>query len=742
MSFGTRSFVRRALPATLALAVAFVLQLGGGFGQSLPDLQLVVSPGGFLESATTGIARPRLSQTVIQALLPARGPFTFPAPYGTSAVRLTNGTDCGGSDCVFPIGYSYWRNINNHAGSNEMLIFLGLNQSRGGSGPTLFSYNKTTDQVTKVGPLFDPSSAKSSGSGEGWYFSGTQPTKIYVDDGPRMLRYDVLTRQSQTIFDVTTQFGADKILWQMHSSDDDRVHSATLRTNTTWEMLGCVVYHEDTRQFQYFPKIGDFNECHVDKSGRWLMSLEDVDGRYDLEMRIFDLTNGSERLVWDQDGAVGHADMGHGYVIGSDNWNSLSNAVFLWDFSNDPLSGRMVSHNTDWSAPAPNHFAHGNARPGVPSAQQYACGSGASRANAVWGNEIICFRLDGSMDVLIVAPVMTDLDAAGGGDDYSKLPKGNLDVTGQYFIWTSNAGGSRLDAFIVKVPAQLLVGGSGEPAPPTLSVTDAPDPVAAGGTITYTLTYSNSGTTNLTGVVIQDRLPSDTSFVSATAGGALSNGLVTWTIGALSAGASGSVQMTVRVAASLPAGSVITHGACSIASNETGSVTGPPITTTVAAASTPAITTVVETGTGSIFVLQPGALTIRVEGTNFQSGAVVSLGPDISVGTASLTGTGRLTVAITVASTASLGARTVTVTNPDSSSGSRAAALTVVRTADINRDCRIDGGDLNLLARAWNTRRAEPGFNAAAELDGDDYVGPLDLTIFAEYFGQRLAVCP
>ena len=58
--------------------------------------------------------------------------------------------------------------------------------------------------------------------------------------------------------------------------------------------------------------------------------------------------------------------------------------------------------------------------------------------------------------VLVVAPVMTNLDAAGGGDDYSKLPKGNLDRTGQYFIWTSNAGGNRLDAFIVKVPVQRL----------------------------------------------------------------------------------------------------------------------------------------------------------------------------------------------------------------------------------------------------------------------------------------------
>jgi hypothetical protein len=56
---------------------------------------------------------------------------------------------------------------------------------------------------------------------------------------------------------------------------------------------------------------------------------------------------------------------------------------------------------------------------------------------------------------MVVAPVMTDLDAAGGADDYGKAPKGNLDVTGRYFIWTSNIGTDRLDAFLVEVPALL-----------------------------------------------------------------------------------------------------------------------------------------------------------------------------------------------------------------------------------------------------------------------------------------------
>jgi hypothetical protein len=96
--------------------------------------------------------------------------------------------------------------------------------------------------------------------------------------------------------------------------------------------------------------------------------------------------------------------------------------------------------------------------------QQYACGSNLSSV-AYHEDEIVCFRLDASLDVLVVAPVMSSVDAAGGGDVYGKMPKGNLDVTGQYFIWTSNVGGSRLDAFVVKVPAHRLVGGQMDTVP-------------------------------------------------------------------------------------------------------------------------------------------------------------------------------------------------------------------------------------------------------------------------------------
>src|SRR5687768_5128042 len=118
-----------------------------------------------------------------------------------------------------------------------------------------------------------------------------------------------------------------------------------------------------------------------------------------------------------------------------------------------------------------------------------ACTSSAERQNLPRVNEIVCFRLDGSRDVLIVAPNMTDLNASGGGgDDYSKRPKGNLDPTGEYFIWTSNMGTNRGDAFIVRIPQSKLGVSGGAPAPvpaplpapaPAPAPAPSPDPVPA-----------------------------------------------------------------------------------------------------------------------------------------------------------------------------------------------------------------------------------------------------------------------
>ena len=87
--------------------------------------------------------------------MPQRGTFTFPSPYSDDRHSPDEcASDCGGQDCVLSVGYSYWNNINNHVGSDTMLVFLGLERRKGGGGPTLFSYNKSTGETKNLGPMF------------------------------------------------------------------------------------------------------------------------------------------------------------------------------------------------------------------------------------------------------------------------------------------------------------------------------------------------------------------------------------------------------------------------------------------------------------------------------------------------------------------------------------------------------------------------------------------------------------
>ena len=442
------------------------------FTASLASAQSTAT-GGFVDSATSAGLRPPISAGQSQALLPSRGAFTFPSPYDTTAFRLTNGSDCQGADCVFPVGYSYWNNINNHAGSDTMLVFLGLDRRKGGSGPTLFSVNKRSGETRNLGAIFPQDTSLSWSTGEGWYFSRTRQHALYVNDGPRMLRYDVQTKAFETVFDVSAQYPG-RYIWQMHSSNDDRVHSATLRDGSSYAMLGCVTYREDRGQFQYFAKKGDFDECQIDKSGRFLVIKENLDGRNGEDNRIIDLDTGAEHVLLDENGAGGHSDIGYGYMVAEDNFNAQPAAVRVWRFDMDlrggqPASqqgqGTLVYQLSSWNSGL-GHVAHGNSHAGAPLEQQVACASNANRQAIARVNEIVCFRLDGSLNALVVAPNMTDLNAAGGGsDDYLKMPKGNLDVTGEYFIWTANAGSGRLDAYIVRVPLEKLGSAPSAPAP-------------------------------------------------------------------------------------------------------------------------------------------------------------------------------------------------------------------------------------------------------------------------------------
>lgn len=91
------------------------------------------------------------------------------------------------------------------------------------------------------------------------------------------------------------------------------------------------------------------------------------------------------------------------------------------------------------------------------------------------------------------------------------------------------------------------------------------DPVAPGGTVVYTITWTVMGTAPLTNLVLTDTLPSQLTFVSASNSGVHSGvnpgGIVTWNLGNHVPGDTGSVAVTVTTGMNLPNGTVVTNPA-------------------------------------------------------------------------------------------------------------------------------------------------------------------------------------
>ena len=158
---------------------------------------------------------------------------------------------------------------------------------------------------------------------------------------------------------------------------------------------------------------GDYDECQIDKSGRYLVVKENVDGRNGEDNRIIDLETGAETVFLDENGAAGP--LGSRLRLSWSPRTTSTRCRARFACGSSVRICRAATRVTPpgrerWSMswpPGPRgigHIAHGNSTQRHPSEGQMACVSNASRDNLPRVNEIVCFRLDGSMQALVVAP--------------------------------------------------------------------------------------------------------------------------------------------------------------------------------------------------------------------------------------------------------------------------------------------------------------------------------------------------
>jgi uncharacterized repeat protein (TIGR01451 family) len=114
------------------------------------------------------------------------------------------------------------------------------------------------------------------------------------------------------------------------------------------------------------------------------------------------------------------------------------------------------------------------------------------------------------------------------------------DFSGSSFHYNSDEG-TGVGSFSVEAVEPVV------PANLTVSKSDSQDPVTAGTDLTYTITVDNEGAGPAQNVTLSDPVPAGTSFSSATGGGTLGGGTVTWNLGTIAAGGATSVTLTVHV---------------------------------------------------------------------------------------------------------------------------------------------------------------------------------------------------
>lgn len=303
---------------------------------------------------------------------------------------------------VSPIGMSYWRNINQHAGSDILEVCLSINNVL-----TTFMLDKRN---------LDVLSERSLGiqhTGEGINYSQKYSDILYYGMNKEYFKLNTKTGAKEVVW--SSGFN----LWQCHMDYAEQSFSGTLKDDN-WNIAGYGV-NERNFPFKFRP-----DECQIDKSGEWLCIKETHDDDK-LVNRFISLKTGAERIIQAEEGAIGHSDCGWGYILGENSFSNVGGAVDFFDLNTGER--RLIYHTGTWNL---GYVSCCNSRPD--KNERFLISSADGRL-------IIC-TLTGQPLTICNLPIT---------NDYPIRPKANLCPNGEFAIWT-DARSDKLHAYIMRIP--------------------------------------------------------------------------------------------------------------------------------------------------------------------------------------------------------------------------------------------------------------------------------------------------
>ena len=221
------------------------------------------------------------------------------------------------------------------------------------------------------------------------------------------------------------------------------------------------------------------------------------------------------------------------------------------------------------------------------------------------------------------------------------------------------------------------------PVRPSLAKTvDRPVAVPGVDNLTYSITYSNPSSATIANAIVSDTLPTGTTYVSASPAPASappvgSGGTVTWNLGDLAAGASGTLTLTVATAAGM-SGTTVTNTA-----TLTNNVSAPVEASATSELRRPDVRIIKSASTTSLAPGQAFSYTVTVQNVgNYQATGVTVT--DVLPSYITSTSHGASPIVVNVGTLAAGASQTITINAVVASGGAVPAGVhTLVNTAQV-----------------------------------------------------------